>query len=104
MTTQRETVEATLTLITSREYSHALHEDPARRGGYLLILPGEIPEIVLDGLARPEEQERARRRCLIELEQALQSAQDREVGEKRRSIVRVERSLVVTRSTDPIDR
>lgn len=106
MNTARQIVEALPTALISREYSHSVHADPARRGGYLLIVPGELPEIVLDGLASSQEQERARQRCLKELEAAMenaqvQSGQDREVEQKRRAVVRIETDLVITRGMDP---
>lgn len=65
---RREIIRVTPTLVLSRDYRPTAHADPAYRGGYLLLLPGKIPEIVLDGLATQDEQQEAEARCLEELE------------------------------------
>jgi hypothetical protein len=106
MNPQREIVHATPTLIVSRVWDEKAHLDPARRGAYVLLLPGQIPEIVLDGLATPREQAQARQRCERELETSLHLAQmagaDRELEGQRRLVVRVEKGLVITRAVDAV--
>lgn len=105
MAISKEILQTTPTFILSRAYDAAAHADPARRGGYLLLVPGERPEIVLDGLASAEEQHAAELRCMREMEAALFQAQvsghDREQHHRRRMVLRMTTDLVVTVDHDP---
>ena len=101
----REIRQTHWTYVLSRAVDRASHAAPARRGGYLIILPGRPPEIVLDGLASAAEQKAAELRCMRELEKSLYEAQisghDQEHEQRRRQLVRLDREVVVTRENDP---
>src|SRR5688500_2745493 len=101
----REILQTHSTYVLSRAVDRVSHADPARRGGYLVILPGRPPEIVLDGLASAAEQKAAELRCMRELEKSLYEAQisghDQEHEPRRRQLVRLDREVVVTRENDP---
>ena len=53
---KRQIIQQSPMLIISREANLDAHNDPSRRGGYLLLAPGQVPEIVLDGLSSDAEQ------------------------------------------------
>ena len=53
--------------VVSRAMDRAAHADATRRGGYLLRMPGKLPEVVLDDLSCEAEQREAERRCLNQL-------------------------------------
>ncbi len=86
MSSRRELVRVSPTLVISRDYSPKIHDDPAYRGAYLLLLPGKVPEIVLDGLANELEQREAERRCLLELERRLETGSAPQAGNSHRSM------------------
>jgi hypothetical protein len=103
---QREVIRTTATYIVTRERDEKRHLNPAYRGAYLLLLPGKMPEIVLDGLASPREQREAEQRCQRELEQQIYEAQalgnrDMQI-ENRRELVRATGTYVLSRSMDPL--
>lgn len=107
MQSRREVVEHRATFIISREFNTAHHEDPQRRGGYLLLLPGRIPEIVLDGLATNEEQHQAMVRCQRELDDMLVNAQimanaDLATEDSRGEVLTATSQFVVVRRNDPV--
>lgn len=106
---KRQIIQQSPMLIISRETNLEAHNDPSRRGGYLLVAPGQVPEIVLDGLSSDAEQFDAEQRCRREL--ALSRRAQEEFDEsregapvepttgpvKRRELVRLTDSLVVSR-------
>lgn len=106
MNPQRDIIFASPSLIISSEYNREAHEDPKRRGGYVRLVPGEVPEIVLDRLCSEKEQQEAEKRLRRELDEMLQTIQlanaDHETEKKRRALVRLAANYVVTRVSDPI--
>lgn len=64
---RRRLLRVTPAALVSVQCDPAAHADPRRRGGYLVPRPGDVPEIVLDGLAAEEEQQAAERRLLGEV-------------------------------------
>ena len=105
---QRTIISLSPVLNIVREHDPAAHESPDRRGGYLRMAPGEVPTIVLDGLASEAEQLDAELRCRRELNLVLAEREQRNEGQaetavlkRRRELLHYSAEVVVSRETEP---